>query len=172
MYFFTLLHHNKKNIMTWTKSFPTILFIIFISYSCNTSRQIQSVKQYGTYHDNIAWGGFFVKQFVINKDHTFTYRFRGDLLSDTSSGSYYLIKDTIFFKYHYNNYDSIKQAYKAAATLVPFELTLNDNSSHIRPKKFLWKGDRMYYFHVQTGELVKLGIERGKEVEVYLGLIR
>lgn len=158
--------------MTVIKCISMSLFVIAIVYSCNTSRQIQSPRQYGTYRDNFAWGGFFAKRLVINNDNTFTYRFRGDLLSDTSSGNYYLIKDTIFFKYHFNNYDSIKQIYKAMNKPVPFELIMYGNSSHMRPEKLLWKGDKMYYFHAKTGKLVRTSIERGKEVRIYLELIK
>ena len=146
--------------------------LIFAFSHCSTSRQLRNPRPFGIYRDNIAWGGFFVKKFVINKDNTFTYRFRGDLLSDTSSGIYYLIKDTIFFKYHFNNYDSIRQSFKAIDKPVPFELIMFDNSSHMRPKKLLWKGEKMYYFHVETGKLVKTDIYQGKKREFYLELVK
>ena len=147
-------------------------FVLVCSNSPKSFGQTTTEKKYGIYRDNVAALGFFVRKFEINSNNTFTYRFRGDLLSDTSAGTYYLVKDTIFFQYQYNNYDSIYQKYKREGKPVPIEITLSDNSSHLRPKKLLWENDKMFYFHVETGKIVRKGIENSKEIDIYLGLIK
>ena len=145
---------------------------IILTNSISVLGQIQRVRIYGTYQSNVPELDFFITKIQVNKNNTFTYKFSGDLLSDTSAGTYYLVKDTIYFTYKYNDYDSIYRYYKENNKPIPFEIVLSDNSSHLRPRKLLWENDKMFEFHSVTGEVVREGINNGKKIEIYLGHIK
>ena len=113
-------------------------------------------RHFGNYFNKWRYWG---PMFTLNADTTFNYIIRTNagtvttikqgeygtvtntsdsyIFSDSSYGTYSILKDTVLFTY---------------ATK---EIEGDFNGHNIRPKKLFWKGKSLYYIHPQTGAVLR-----------------
>lgn len=128
----------------------TFLFLV-ASQSC-----FAQTRHFGNYFNKWRYWG---PMFTLKADSTFDYIIRTNagkvtttkqgnygtittttdsyIFSDSSFGTYKIIKDTVFFSY---------------ATK---EIAGDFNGHNIRPTKLYWKGKSLYYIHPQTGAVLR-----------------
>ncbi len=113
-------------------------------------------KPLGTYRSNFADLGFFITKIDFKSDSTFTYHFSGDLLHDSSQGIFTIRKDTIFLHF----VDTV------TSTLLNDSLASIaekiSSGRHMRPAKYLFRNNKLWSFHVETGKVVKNAISYHK----------
>lgn len=125
----------------------TIIIFCFL-ISCRTTNNIA-----GSYGSKFAVGGFFGTRINLNKDSTFGYRMRGDLMFDTSNG-YYKFKDGYVILYHqpFQPPASDIQKYGKEAVLLSWALSTNKHLKH--PEKYLARNGKLFFCDT-TGKIVK-----------------
>ena len=121
-----------------------LLFLLILS--CNSARNIS-----GTYHSNFAIGGFFGTRIVLNKDSTFTYRMRGDLLYDTAFGQFQIRKKFVILTYRQPSEDT---SYGYGKETIQIHELFTGSHNLRQPEKYLI-GHKKLYLTDSTGHKVK-----------------
>ena len=128
----------------------TIAFLLF-AVNCAVQK-----RHFGNYYNKWRYWG---PMFLLKADSSFAYTERTNagtvtitkpatyetittttdsyIFSDSSYGTYNVINDTVFLSYAT---DEVKGDF---------------NGYNIRPTKLYWKGKSLYYFHPQTGVILK-----------------
>lgn len=99
----------------------------------------------GYYSSNVPDLGFFAKRIQLKNDLTFKFEFSGDLQYHRGQGKYKVVGKTVYLTFDPLKIDTtdIYQALHAVDTVY-------------RPKKFLFKGGKLWSFHVD-GHVVRRG---------------
>jgi len=92
-------------------NYKLILVIILCTFSLNVDAQ-NNPKKYGCYSSNFAIIGWFGTHIQLSDDYTFKYKYSGDLSYDGATGTYTVIKDTIYLEFKVQEYDTTKIVFK------------------------------------------------------------
>ena len=102
--------------------------LLFVFSACNSTKNIP-----GVYRSNFAIITFFGTKINLKSDSTFTYRMRGDLMSDTANGKYKFRNRYIILSYDSPIIDTTLYA-KYGKEVVLISQALTNSSS--RPYQF------------------------------------
>lgn len=102
--------------------------LLFVFSACNSTNNIS-----GVYRSNFAIIGFFGTKINLKSDSTFTYRMRGDMMSDTANGKYKIRNQFVILSYDPPTIDTTLYAkYGKEVVLISQALTNSFN----RPYQF------------------------------------
>lgn len=116
----------------------TLLYLsVLLAFSaCNSTKSIS-----GTYRSNFAIIGFFGTKINLRNDSTFTYRMRGDMMSDTANGKYKIRDRFLILSYDPPVIDTTLYA-KYGKEAVLISQTLTNSSS--RPYQFYLGHNKLF----------------------------
>ena len=120
---------------------PILLIIGFTaacSVSCRSTRDIS-----GTYTSRFAVIGYFSTSIRLLSDSSFTYRERGDMMFDTSSG-HYTVKGRYLILYHEPFKLDSTEVSKYGKEMVVSSYGLSINNHLAAPEKYLIKSDKLF----------------------------
>jgi hypothetical protein len=123
------------------------LTLLVVFSACNSTKKIA-----GTYRSNFAIIGFFGTKINLKSDSTFSYRMRGDMMSDTANGKYKIRARFLILSYDPPTVDTTLYA-KYGKEAVLISLVLQNTSS--RPYQFyighnkLFEADTLGNIHKQ-----------------------
>jgi hypothetical protein len=145
------------------------LVIIICSFYLNVDAQNNSFK-YGCYSSNFAIVGWFGTHIQLSDNYTFKYEYSGDLSYDGATGTYTVIKDTIYLEYKLLEYDTTKIVFKDSAgrdiTLPKIDFNLLNTED--RPQRLYYKNSKLFFVS-SNGKLLKRATNRqGKQRKYYL----
>src|SRR5688572_13478590 len=126
------------------RSLRIILITIFLYFvPCAVSSQTQSSSnRYVTIKPNRG------ALLTLTKDSSFMFQYFGHIFEDTAAGRYQKRGDTLFFLYHYNNYDSTLAEYKMRNEQPPIDLMLTASRIILRPHMMLKRRNRLFYIDI------------------------
>jgi hypothetical protein len=91
---------------------------------------------------------------TLDKDSSFTFKYLGHISKDTAAGQYQNRGDTLFFYYHFNNYDSILSTYKRKQEQPPADIILTASRVILRPHVMVKRGNRLFYIDIQRNAVI------------------
>ncbi|MBS1562961.1 MAG: hypothetical protein JST39_01175 [Bacteroidetes bacterium] len=132
---------------------PKAIFFIFGGFilsflsSCSPAKDVA-----GRYRSNFAVHGFLGTVINLNKDSSFGYRMRGDLIFDTSNG-YYKLKDGYVILYHepFKPDTSLYKIYGKESVLLTYALSYHHPAG---PEKYLASHKKLFVCD-STGKVIK-----------------
>jgi len=133
-----------------TKSIYLVFGVLIVNFlsSCTPAKDVS-----GRYRSNFAVAGFFSTVINLNKDSSFGYRTRGDMMFDTSNG-HYKLKNGYVILYHepFRPDSSLYKGYSKADISLMFGLSTNQHLGN--PEKYL-AGHNKLFACDSTGKVVK-----------------
>ena len=125
---------------------PICAFALLLCAACNSPRKLE-----GTYVSKFAELGMFGTSVKLKEGNQFEYRFRGDLMFDTASGSYTVKDEKLYLEFKRKENDN------------PLSLDLSAEPTRydtvhgvpIKYHRFYYIGkDKLFPTHIETGKKV------------------
>jgi hypothetical protein len=127
-----------------TMKLPVRFFVLLFSVLIGLS-SCHSVKDVtGRYRSKFAVNGFFSTTIILNTDSTFGYRMRGDMMFDTSNGTYQVEKKYVILKHERFRLDTAGMTEEQKhGVVISYALSTN---LHLNDQgKYKIKGSKLFF---------------------------